>query len=70
MIYRFKGAIDSPCLRCELREVGCHSVCERYAEYKRANEEMKEKRRKRCAESVLVTSYVHDSILEKRRGKR
>jgi hypothetical protein len=45
----------SPCKNCTDREVGCHSKCERYAEYKRAIE----------AESLKVfTSLKEERSLE------
>ena len=37
--------LDSPCHHCEDRSRGCHSVCERYAEFQRKNEEIKNARK-------------------------
>ena len=39
-----KGS-DSPCLICEKREIGCHSSCMRYAEYKLRLQAMNQQKR-------------------------
>lgn len=35
--------INSPCKDCEEREIGCHSVCEKYQDYFKRNEERKQR---------------------------
>ena len=34
-----------PCKNCNERNIECHSHCEKYKEYQKQNEELKEKRR-------------------------
>lgn len=48
--------IKPPCKDCEERHTLCWGECERYAEYKRALEEMNEHRRR----DRDVLEYVHD----------
>lgn len=36
----------APCKGCKDRVLGCHSDCERYLEFSRENERIKEQRRK------------------------
>lgn len=33
--------VDSPCHACSDRKVGCHTDCERFSDYRKANEESK-----------------------------
>lgn len=35
--------IQSPCFGCDKRYVGCHSVCDEYAMYKKRVDEQKER---------------------------
>ncbi len=57
-------APKSPCLRCENREVGCHSNCGAYMEYWELNRANKEESLKRCMENDGLRD------LEKRRTNR
>ena len=41
------SSVKSPCTGCEDRELGCHSKCVRYNEWKNKLCEEREKRRKR-----------------------
>ena len=43
----------SPCKGCNVRVMGCHAICMRYAAYR---DELEEKREKRRAE--LIKSYA------------
>nr|DAI77800.1 MAG TPA: hypothetical protein [Caudoviricetes sp.] len=36
--------MTAPCKNCQDREVGCHSKCDRYAEYNRQREDIRQKR--------------------------
>lgn len=37
-------SISNPCKDCEDRELGCHSQCDKYSEFKSKIEEIKEER--------------------------
>lgn len=37
-----KNGINAPCNGCVRRQVGCHSECEKYAQYKDAVQQAKE----------------------------
>lgn len=37
--------IKSPCHKCKEREVGCHSTCEKYAEFRQRLDEINERER-------------------------
>lgn len=46
----------APCKTCKERKVGCHSVCERYAEYREIVDRLGKQRK----EAVLVIDYITD----------
>ena len=60
------------CLNCEKRHVGCHSSCEKYAEFKKNFMEQKEINRKQKYHQNIVNDYVFDSRDRQRRrnGKK
>lgn len=65
----------SPCKDCEEREVGCHSTCEKYIEYKEIHEKETEAiKRERQKESEAWHPYsMQLSIqrkLSQKRGKK
>ena len=37
--------IKVPCKDCKDRQIGCHSKCEKYLEFKKQNDEIKRKQR-------------------------
>lgn len=47
MYFRFypNGKVKAPCKDCEDREPGCHSKCEKYIEYSKDREALREARR-------------------------
>lgn len=45
--------MKSPCMHCIERFLGCHSICEQYAEYCRYREELNNKRRIEAEESLF-----------------
>ena len=40
------NGLNSGCYNCEKRHVGCHSICEAYADFVKRNEELKKNRKK------------------------
>ena len=54
--------MKAPCKDCELRHPGCHSKCEEYQTFRKANEEMLEKVRN---EKRLMT----DNEIARRRAR-
>lgn len=56
MLYR-----DFPCLGCDERKLHCHSVCKRYLEASKRNDEIREARRK-----VMDAERIYD----RRKGRR
>lgn len=57
--------ISSPCKECIKREVGCHSQCTDYLEYKNVLEDI----RKTELEESLFRSYRIDTVYKLRRRK-
>lgn len=47
----------TPCKNCTERQIGCHSVCPRYAEYKEAHEAAKQELREIKALDEALDSY-------------
>ena len=56
-----------PCLNCENRKLGCHSSCEKYAEFKRNIDENKKLIRSQKEEQNLFINYFFEA---KERCKR
>jgi hypothetical protein len=53
------------CYKCKDRKVGCHLVCERYAEYRKEIEKTKQKKIE-----ILKQNHDHIEILMKSKKKR
>ena len=51
----FKPKIDSQCINCPNRRVGCHAVCESYREYRKAIDKLKAETKKRKA--IALAAY-------------
>ena len=51
----------APCKGCEDREIGCHSHCDRYAEFRKVVDEKREmiKELKKVDEFAAVSSIRH-----------
>lgn len=49
--------LDSGCLGCKDRKVGCHSTCEKYLKWKDKIDNDNKKRRKRI--NQYMNSYYH-----------
>ena len=43
-----------PCKDCPNRQVGCHSTCEKYIEYKKESDRLREERRVRCEANQFI----------------
>ena len=50
-----------PCYGCELREVGCHSKCDKYIAWKKAMDDLKEIYKEVTKKEAMVHSYFKDS---------
>lgn len=55
----------SPCVGCNIRDVGCHAICMRYAAYR---EELEDKREKR--KHTLINDGAAMSSIKKRLRRR
>ena len=64
--------IESPCLGCEDRELGCHSSCEKYIEYQRVREEQKKIIRDQKLSEAQFISYKRDCVkrMNTRKGEK
>ena len=58
-----RKGITAPCKDCPDRHINCHSSCERYAEYKKKNNEQREKDYK----ERLVTMQLYEMEQERKR---
>lgn len=59
--------IQAPCKGCEERQVGCHSTCEKYAEYKKKKNESK----LNFARYIMILDYnARKAAMLKKRIKR
>lgn len=51
----------SPCLDCEERHVGCHSVCERYGVFAAKVEKLRDKNTRDAEKISTIVGYMLDS---------
>ena len=57
----------SPCKGCNVRVMGCHAICMRYAAYR---EELEQKREKRRAELIKSYATIDGAKREMRRNDK
>ena len=50
------------CKDCEDRKIGCHGSCDRYKEYRKFYDNVRDIKRKK----KIVDNYVFDSVTKKR----
>lgn len=60
--------VKSPCYKCEDREVGCHSKCERYIDFSTKHQEENEAIRRAKEEDWRIRDY--ESRAKRRIAKR
>ena len=60
--------VKSPCLNCELREVGCHSTCEEYIIYSQKNEDWKKEYAKTL--NIPYRAYIRERKTKNERLKK
>lgn len=60
----FKGRKQSPCYECNNRSTGCHSVCEKYRQYKVDANEV----RNQINESISKQAYFKERYDGRREG--
>ena len=53
------------CKDCEDRKIGCHGSCDRYEEYRKFYDNVRDIKRKK----KIVDNYVFDSVMKKKLGK-
>lgn len=59
----------TPCYKCEERHEGCHSDCERYADWDREHQAFNDKKaRAKTAEQMIEGFYI-DSGLKRQKQK-
>ena len=56
--------MKAPCKDCETRYVGCHGRCEKYLEFKKANDE----RLKQKSHEIDADQYAIDNTMRIRRS--
>ena len=49
-----------PCKDCPDRAVGCHSICEKYITYDKANKKLKEQMKKIAIQEQIQNDIEHD----------
>lgn len=59
-----------PCKGCKERNADCHSICERYAEFVKANEELKKKKKMHNTCWGYNAEYKRRSLIEGRMHKK
>lgn len=73
-----KTNIKNPCYKCEDREIGCHSTCEKYNEWKKEHEILYEaERRERLSyrdpretlRTATVQNYINKTAYKNSRRK-
>lgn len=55
------------CRDCDKRELGCHSTCQEYIEYKKRTEEYKNKRDSSRNDEFVYINYKMDTIIKRER---
>lgn len=58
-----------PCERCNLRQVGCHGECQKYAEWSNEEHKRTEDYRRKKQVDAEIAEYVRDSNGRKARQK-
>lgn len=58
--------MTSPCLKCEERQVGCHSTCQEYKAFKRISDERREQLNSERAKVYDSTSRLIDTIIKRK----
>lgn len=54
------GLARAPCVQCSVRVVGCHCSCERYTEYRRQCDCIRQARERiRIADSASIEGKIH-----------
>ena len=54
------GLARAPCVQCSVRVVGCHCSCERYPEYRRQCDCIRQARERiRIADSASIEGKIH-----------
>ena len=62
-----KESISNPCVKCTDREVGCHSVCERYKSWRDFIDERNETiRREKAKEWVTTINWFNNTMKKDR----
>jgi len=59
---------DNPCSGCKDREIGCHSTCDKYLDFRKRLEEKKELERQAKSENNILVGYYIQS--KKKYSKR
>jgi hypothetical protein len=62
--------VGAPCKNCSAREVGCHSTCEDYIEWKYNYNETKKEIDKAKAKERIISDYIRDATTKNKRRKR
>lgn len=54
--------MNCPCKECTDREIGCHSKCSKYADWKTEHEKIKNIINKKTLDRVRERDYIRESI--------
>lgn len=59
-----------PCRYCEKRTIGCHGRCDKYMEYKRERDAMKQRQFESDQNIVALDSRIRDRVERRRKRSR
>ncbi len=60
---------EAPCLGCEERYIGCHSVCEKYQEFTHLLELWREEKHRTYEENRILNDIEHSRIKRAATGR-
>ena len=59
----------APCKGCDIRELGCHSSCAEYLEFRKARDEMNARRQAEISGKPQLTPWIKNNVKRMERWK-
>lgn len=59
-----------PCRYCEQRTLGCHGRCDKYIDYKREHDALKQKQFMTDQNTIALDLRVSDRVTQRRKSNR
>lgn len=59
-----------PCKGCSERIVGCHSTCEKYAEFTKENSKLRREMKAMAREEYQANNYAVDAVYRATRNRK